>query len=418
MDTKSLRILHASDLHLERPLQGVPEVPEHLHDVFLEAGYRAAERVFAAAIEESVDLVIFSGDVVDARLAGPRAVVFLEEQFERLATHPIAVYWAAGGVDAVDVGSLFGRLPDSVHIFPREHAAAFVHRRNSEPVAWVAGQSHAEKNKVKLRELTRDVQGLFSIGVLYRPTIPKSFEKHEVDYLALGGLHAQETHSASHRMAHYPGTPQGRSPQESGSYGCTLVDVDEQAAPRIQQIATDVVRWLEEHVDIGLDDDSRRLETILHERMRWHLQNSGGRDMLISWTIAAAGPVMHQLRQGKLAAELLAGLREAFGLASPAGWSLSLTSEPPERLPASCYEQETILGDFLRLVRKYQSEDKRPIALDQYLPANLSRRIAASGINLIDPARRQQLLHHAAQLGVELVGTTSSPPDRREEVAP
>jgi hypothetical protein len=197
-----------------------------------------------------------------------------------------------------------------------------------------------------------------------------------------------------------------------------LVEVGEQGTARSRQIVTDVVRWIDDRVDLGFDDEPRRLESILHERMRQHLENADGRDVLVSWKIATTGSLMDHLRPAGRATELLASLRDAFGLASPAGWSVCLTSEPPQSLPASWYEQETILGDYLRLVREYQADDERQIELDSYLPGTIGRRLAASGMNVMDPEHRQQRLRHAAQLGVELLGTTSSPADRRAEETP
>ncbi len=46
------RFIHSSDFHLERPPRGLTEVPEHLRGAFVDAPYRAAERVFDAAIKE------------------------------------------------------------------------------------------------------------------------------------------------------------------------------------------------------------------------------------------------------------------------------------------------------------------------------------------------------------------------------
>jgi hypothetical protein len=415
MPTPSLRILHASDLHLELPLHGVRDVPVHLRETFLDAAYRAAEGAFSTAIEEGVDLVLLCGDVLDARRAGPRAVVFLREQFERLAAHSIEVYWATGGVDPVDTGSLFRRLPDVVHVFPAEHAAAFVHRRNGEPVAWIAGQSQSQGATVRFRELARDVADLYSIGVLYQPALPKAFEKYDVDYLALGGLHAHETHRTAQRMAHHPGTIQGRTPRETGPHGCSLVEVSGERTARTRPIHSDVVRWIEDRVEWSPDNDAHRLESMLHERMRGHLENAGGRDVLVCWRIATVDARLREFDEDPFAAKLLAGLRDTFGLSSPTGWSLSITGEPPENLPASWYEQETILGDFLRLVHEYQTDDERNIGLESYLPETLGRRLAASGVHATLLESRQQLLRDIARLGVERVGSAASAIGRRTE---
>ena len=44
MSTRPFRFVHASDFHLEQPLMGVAEVPDHLRELFLDAPYAAARQ--------------------------------------------------------------------------------------------------------------------------------------------------------------------------------------------------------------------------------------------------------------------------------------------------------------------------------------------------------------------------------------
>ena len=102
MSQPPLRFVHTSDFHLERPLGGVAEVPTHLRELFLDAPFEAAAQVFETALSERADALLLAGDVVDFDLVGPRAVVFLQEQFQRLADHNLPVYWACGNVDPAE----------------------------------------------------------------------------------------------------------------------------------------------------------------------------------------------------------------------------------------------------------------------------------------------------------------------------
>ena len=72
MSLLSFRFLHASDFHLDQPLGGVIDVPEHLRDPFIDAPYQAASRVFDAAISERVDFVVVAGDILHPPTATPR----------------------------------------------------------------------------------------------------------------------------------------------------------------------------------------------------------------------------------------------------------------------------------------------------------------------------------------------------------
>ena len=58
MSQPTIRLLHASDIHLERPLGGVSTAPDHLRASFLEAPYRAAEQIVGLAIAENVDALL------------------------------------------------------------------------------------------------------------------------------------------------------------------------------------------------------------------------------------------------------------------------------------------------------------------------------------------------------------------------
>jgi len=91
------KFLQASDLHLEQPLYGLTEVPDHLRELLLEAPLQAAARVFETAILEDVDFVILAGDVINPHTAGPHAMAFLLDQFEQLRGHKKARLRGGGG---------------------------------------------------------------------------------------------------------------------------------------------------------------------------------------------------------------------------------------------------------------------------------------------------------------------------------
>mgnify|MGYP003554902503 CR=1 FL=1 len=98
----ALKFLHAADLHLDRVMEGLTEIPAHLKSTLANAGYQAAEHVFGLALAERVDCVLLAGDVVDLEQGGPRAATFLQSQFQRLADKQIPVFWCGGGVDHLD----------------------------------------------------------------------------------------------------------------------------------------------------------------------------------------------------------------------------------------------------------------------------------------------------------------------------
>jgi len=141
MSQSPVRLVHASDFHLERPLGGVVEVPDQLREAFLEAPYLAAEQVFETALCEGADALLLAGDIVDLDRAGPRAAVFLGDQFRRLEAAGIPVYWAGGAVDPPDAWPACAPLPENVHLFPAGRVQSLTLQRKGKPIARIQGTS-------------------------------------------------------------------------------------------------------------------------------------------------------------------------------------------------------------------------------------------------------------------------------------
>ncbi len=402
MSAWPVRFLHASDFHLEQPLYGVAEVPDHLRDRFREAPLQAAAGVFDTAVQEAVDFVLLSGDIVQAAYAGPRAINFLTSQFQRLAEHQIAVYWAPGRVDAEHGWPNSIPLPKTVQRFASDQVEAITHQRDGHDLAQLISAGHDRRQRIPLAELRPEGE-LFSIGLAHGQVDEATLKKQRVQYLALGGKHQRRTLAAAPRMAHFPGTPQGRSPLEAGPHGCTLVEIDDTGRVRSRLVPVDVIRWTNQRVEITEQTTRAELETMLREQITGLIATAAERDLLISWSIVGAGPLANQVRRGGLAEELLLWLQTEYGTGSPAAWSFALKASSASALPPTWYEEDTILGDFLRLVDEYAQDPELAIDLEPYLS---ERHLAGSlgpALRRDEPARRQRVLREAAQLGGDLL---------------
>ncbi len=403
MSSWPFRFVHAADFHLEMPPFGVAEVPDHLRELFIESAYLAAERVFETALSEEAEFLILSGDVLDPRRTGPRAVLFLVEQFARLAEREVSVYWAGGRVDPPDLWPSAVRLPDNVCVFPQGRPEELIHQRDAAPLVRLMGASRGRRGTVRLSDFEPGPAGLFSVAVVHGRAEVEALKRRGIDYWALGGRHLRHTLFSSPQVAHYPGTPQGRKPDESGPHGCTLVQVQPQSPARTVLVPTDVMRW--ENVRIELEDSATRedLEGLLHARMQGLVEAGPGMDLLVSWTVAAGGGLAASLRRGPLAAQLLEMLRSEYGFGPPAAWSVSLSAEPAAVLPPEWYDQETIRGDFLRRVRDCQMDPAEPLGLEAYLAEKHRAGTLATAAEIPTTAARERVLRDAAMLGVDLL---------------
>ena len=408
MSNWPFRFVHAADLHLESLPWGVAEVPDHLRELFIEAGYLAAERVFETALSEEAEFLILSGDVLDPQQTGPRGPLFLLEQFERLAARNIEIFWAGGRVDPPEAWPPSIRLPDHVHLFGRGHPEVYFRRRDDLPLVHLVGVSRGASSEhgtrpIRVGDFEPDANGLFTVAIAHGKADAAMFQQSRIHYWALGGRHTRGTLTSSPHLVHYPGSPQGRQPAESGPHGCTLVQVDQEQNARTTLVPTDVMRWHQERVVVDEATGRDDLETLLRERMHTLVEASPGLDLLILWTVAGTGPIVNQLRHGVLTAELLEMLRQEYGFGPPAAWSVSLTTEPAGMLPPQWYEQQTIRGDFLRAVHQFESHVDEPLELEAYLAEEHRTGTLASVVAISDEAARRDVLHEVTMLGVDLL---------------
>jgi DNA repair exonuclease SbcCD nuclease subunit len=403
MSHPSFRFLHAGEFHLEQPLGGVAETPDHLRDLFLDAPCQAAQRVFDAAIAEDVQFVVLSGDTLNPVHAGPRAILFLTEQLARLAERNVAVYWAGGTVDPPEAWPATIPLPENVRIFPRGRVEEVLHESDGVALARIIGISRDRQRPLKAAEFAADPSGTPTIAVAHGVIDPAAVQSRGICYWALGSRHDRSTPSTNPCIVHYCGTPQGRCPQETGVHGCTLVQVDEHGQAKTSFIPTDAARWLSER--LAIDDDTARddLESHLRERIHGLLESASKVPLLLQWTLAGKGPLAMQLRREHVISSLLESLRSEFGRGQPPAWSVSIDLELTDTVPPEWYEQETIRGDFLRAMRQLQMNSDEPIDLDPYVAESHRAGTLAASVAIADKPARDRALREATLLGIDLL---------------
>lgn len=403
MSGEMIRFVHASDFHLELPLSGLPDVPEPLRDLLIDAPYQAATRVFDAAILEHADFLILSGDILDPLTSGPRALAFLLEQFERCAARGLAVYWAGGRIDAPEAWPATVPLPPNIHVFPAGKLEEITHLREDQSHVSLMGISWSERLRIHASEFRGDGTERFRVAIAYGNFDAASLSPQPIHYWALGGEHQRRTLFSSPFAAHYPGTPQGRTPQETGAHGCTLVSVDTEAKIRTQLLPTDSVRWHEEVVHVSDSATRADLERLVRDRMQTIVADAGERTVLVGWRLTGAERLASSLRHGGLANEFCEMLRTEYGRRRNPAWTYSFELEPPESLPQQWYEEDSILGDFLRAVQTQESGRAEPLRLASYLADAQAVGVYGRALEVSDPASRLKLLREAATLGVDLL---------------
>jgi DNA repair protein SbcD/Mre11 len=399
-----LRFIHAADLHLERPPAGLAEVPDMLRSLLVDAPYRAAERMFDAAIKEHVDFVVLAGDIIDPLASGPRGLVFLAEQFQRLAAQGIQVYWAGGPSDDFERWLDAWPLSDNVHRFASHRVSKTVHLRGNEPLAQILGTGAQQPKRIAASDFQAARDGLFTVALAHGATDVDSLTRQGIDYWALGGEHDRRTLLGGPITAHYCGTTQGRVPHESGSRGCTLVHVDESRQVRATFLATDAVRYENPQVAVDEATTNEQLSAILQDRLLELAADPFGPDLLIHWTIVGNAAIESELRRGRLSTDLAARLRLEQANMRPLAWTVSVVAENAGQTWDAFASEETVLGEFLRTVAHYADNPEAELNLEPYLAERHLAGTLAGVATTAEPEERRRLLAEVAQLGLDLLG--------------
>jgi DNA repair exonuclease SbcCD nuclease subunit len=299
---------------------------------------------------------LLSGDVADPCRCGPRELLFLVEQFERLNRERISVYWASGPKDSSDNWPEFVKWPSNVRRFSRSLPQRHLHEASGDALCEIIGRAF-DPRAIDKTDDYGTVPDLFSIAAEFSPNFNSSnLAGAGINYWALGGSRERMTPLTGSRTVHYPGSPLGRRPSETGAHGCTLVQVDEDRGVKLAFIDCDTVRWHCSPVSVADSAEAPELERQLQMRASELYQQMRAVTALVSWQITCSGKLHAALRHGSLAPELTTKLRGEFGNRTPSLWTIDIVARRPAQLPGGWYEEQTLRGDFLRTCRDVLSE--------------------------------------------------------------
>jgi exonuclease SbcD len=402
MSGQHFRFLHAADFALHEPIVALPDAPPALRELLVDAPFQAAERVISTAIEERVDFVVLSGDLVDLKLATPRALSFLLEQFQRLDKHGIAVYWAGGRHDPPQDWPAIAKLPKSVQVFSALEAEELSHFRGDRPVANLIGRSWHGTTLPHIGKRVSDSDGLTTVVVACGEGDADELTEQEVDYWALGGRPQRQSLGTAHRIVHYPGSPQGRSLEECGPHGCTLVHVAGDRSLRTQFVSTDAVRWHNETLAVADDATRSDIHKLLSDRVKLLRSHAEERPLLVNWKLSNIEHLARPTKRHELATELRDWLRKEFGPAKPTVWSVGVEFAVAA-IPEAWTTEDSMVGDFLRSLKLLVDADPRDMELTEHVPEAF-RTAELAELRSWTAADHRSILHEAALTGAHLLG--------------
>ena len=272
----SFSFIHAADLHLGSPFQGLAMKDAAVAEMFMEASRRAFTALVNQAIDRNVDFLLIAGDVYDGDWKDNKIGLFFNRELARLDRAGIPVFLLKGNHDAESVITKTITLPQNVREFPVNKPGTFTLNRLK--VA-LHGQGFAERSATEnlARGYPPPQPGWFNIGVLhtsltgrephapYAPCSVEDLRSRGYDYWALGHVHDYEVVSDNPPII-FPGNLQGRSIREQGAKGAVLVSVEDGTVTH-ERMITDSARFAQKSVLVEAEDDLtailRRIEAAL-----------------------------------------------------------------------------------------------------------------------------------------------------------
>lgn len=259
----SFRFIHAADLHLGSPFQGLALKDADLAELFVEASRKAFSTLVDEAVERQVDFFIVAGDVYDGDWKDNKIGLFFNREIARLERAGIPVFLLKGNHDAESVITRTITLPKNVSEFPTAKPGTF--RLEHLKVA-LHGQGFAERSANENLALAypKPETGWFNIGVLhtsltgrephapYAPCSVEDLRSRGYDYWALGHVHDFEI-VAKDPLVVFPGNLQGRSIREKGAKGAVLVTVEDGRITH-ERLITDSARFAELNIVVESED--------------------------------------------------------------------------------------------------------------------------------------------------------------------
>ncbi|HHY45764.1 MAG TPA: DNA repair exonuclease [Firmicutes bacterium] len=333
--------VHAADLHLDTPFEGIghaaPEVAEMLRD----ASLRAWDRLVRLAMDQDAAFVALAGDIYDGPERGVRAQLHFLEGLKKLSSAGIQVFIAHGNHDPLDGWSAISEWPRGVTVFGSENVTAVPVERDGRLLAMVHGVSYArpETTENLATWFQRGREKVLHVGVLhcnvgnnsahqrYAPCTVRDLVASGMDYWALGHIHQRQYIQEGDPWIVYPGNTQGRSLKESetGPKGAVVVRAEGTGIVHVEFFPLDEVRFGSVHVDISHVDSLPELIGVLISEARRLTAGQDLRALVLKAELAGRGHMHRKLTRRGAVREVLEELREQSREMSPLVWWDSLT---------------------------------------------------------------------------------------------
>ncbi|MCF8380270.1 MAG: DNA repair exonuclease [Bacteroidales bacterium] len=231
----SIKILSTADLHLGKSSSGIPVNADEISTKF------TWKRIVDYSIENSIDILLLAGDIVDRDNRYYEAVGQLETGFKRLKEAGITVFVVAGNHDFdVFPQIVKSRQFNNVELlgFNGEWELKKFSKNGKEIqfIGWSFSQQYIREDPLIAFNLDTIDPTIPAIGLLhgeagirdskYAPIDIKNLENKPVTAWILGHIHKPQELKKNSPLIWYPGSPHAMSAKETGMHGPLLLTIE------------------------------------------------------------------------------------------------------------------------------------------------------------------------------------------------
>lgn len=254
---KKVKILQAGDLHFDTPFK---DLNKNISIVSKEELLEVFSKIIDISMENSVDILLLTGDIFDNLTVNKKTLIFIKNQIERISN--IRVFISPGNHDPYNEKSFYNMInwPDNVYIFKGSMEYVIIEELNT--VVWGAAfnEYHIRKSMLKNIDIKDNYINIMTIhgdisntdeGNEYNPITLKDIGNSRLDYIAIGHRHNFSGILRENNTYYaYAGCPQGRGFDELGDKGIILGEVIKGAVD-LRFIRTSKRNYNVEEIDIS-----------------------------------------------------------------------------------------------------------------------------------------------------------------------
>jgi exonuclease SbcD len=139
------RFVHAADLHLDTPFQGLTKVNQHIGAALQEASLKAFDQLVQLTIDREASFLLLAGDIYDGAQRGIRAQFRFLKGLKKLSDRNIKTFIVHGNHDPLNGWSAIREWPTHVKVFGSDSVEDCTVEIDGKNVATIYGISYPER---------------------------------------------------------------------------------------------------------------------------------------------------------------------------------------------------------------------------------------------------------------------------------